>query len=39
MLQSVWRRARYGDPVHVTEGVFTFVALDDKGLPVEIKKT
>ena len=38
LLIQMWvRRSRHGDPVHVTEGVFTFVALDDKGLPVEIK--
>jgi acyl-CoA thioesterase YciA len=39
LLIQMWvRRARYGQPVHVTEGVFTFVALDDKGQPVEIRK-
>jgi acyl-CoA thioesterase YciA len=39
LLIQMWvRRARHGQPVHVTEGLFTYVALDDKGQPVEIKK-
>jgi len=39
LLIQMWvRRARHGQPVHVTEAVFTYVALDDKGQPVEIKK-
>jgi acyl-CoA thioesterase YciA len=39
LLIQMWvRRARHGQPVHVTDGVITYVALDDKGQPVEIKK-
>ncbi|MBM3516256.1 MAG: acyl-CoA thioesterase [Alphaproteobacteria bacterium] len=35
---EMWvRRARHGDPVHVTEGVITYVALDERGQPAEIK--
>lgn len=30
------RRARVGDPIHVTEGKFTYVALASGGEPVEI---
>lgn len=30
------RRARLGDPIHVTEGRFTYVALDAQGEPAEI---
>ena len=36
---QMWvRRDRIGKPVHVTEGLITYVALDDNGQPVEIKK-
>ncbi|MSQ86231.1 MAG: acyl-CoA thioesterase [Alphaproteobacteria bacterium] len=39
LLIQIWvRRARSGQPIHVTEGVFTYVALDDKSQPVEIKR-
>jgi len=39
LLIQMWvRRARGGIPIHVTEGVFTYVALDDKGQPAEIGK-
>lgn len=39
LLVQMWvRRSRHGDPVHVTEGVFTYVALDEHGQPIEIRK-
>ncbi|MCB2107359.1 MAG: acyl-CoA thioesterase [Rhodobacteraceae bacterium] len=35
---QMWvRRERHGDPVHVTDGVFIYVALDENGKPTEIK--
>jgi acyl-CoA thioesterase YciA len=38
ILVQMWvRRARHGEPVHVTEGVFTYVSLDANGKPAEIK--
>ena len=37
---QMWvRRARHGDPVHVTEGLITYVALGESGQPTEIKKS
>jgi acyl-CoA thioesterase YciA len=39
ILVQMWvRRARHGEPVHVTEGIFTYVSLDKDGRPEEIKK-
>ena len=36
---QMWvRRARHGEPVHVTDGVFTYVALDESGVPTTIKR-
>lgn len=32
------RRARHGSPVMVTAGKFTYVSVDEKGVPAEIKK-
>lgn len=36
---QIWvrRRSILSEPVHVTEGLFTYVALDDKGRPTEIQ--
>ncbi len=34
----VRRRSVLSEPIHVTEGVFTYVALDEHGRPSEIKK-
>ncbi len=37
VLVETWvRRIRLGPPVHVTEGLFTYVAIDQSGKPVEI---
>lgn len=37
---QMWvRRARHGDPVHVTEGLITYVSLGESGQPTEIKKS
>ena len=37
VLVETWvRRSRLGDPVHVTEGLFTYVAVDHHGQPIEI---
>ena len=37
IIVETWvRRSRLGPPVHVTEGRFTYVALDQHGEPVEI---
>jgi len=38
MVETWVRRARQGKPIHVTEGVYTFVSLDDAGAPAEIAK-
>ena len=36
---QMWvRRDRIGQPVHVTEGLITYVALGDDGKPIEIKR-
>ena len=32
------RRRRQGTPLMVTEGLFTYVAVDDAGRPIEIKR-
>ena len=38
LMVEMWvRRARHGTPLQVTEGLFTYVALDDNGKPTEIK--
>jgi len=38
-LVQMWvRRARHGEPILVTEGVFTYVAMDERGQKTEIKK-
>jgi acyl-CoA thioesterase YciA len=34
----VRRRSVLSEPIHVTEGVFTFVAVDSAGRPIEIRK-
>jgi acyl-CoA thioesterase YciA len=35
---QMWvRRSRHGEPVHVTEGVITYVSLDEHGQPASIK--
>ena len=36
MVETWVRRSRLGDPVHVTEGLFTYVAVDENGTPLEI---
>ena len=36
MVETWVRRSRLGPPVHVTEGVFTFVAVDQHCKPMEI---
>ncbi len=36
MVETWVRRSRLGAPVHVTEGLFTYVAVDQHGTPVEI---
>ena len=37
IIVETWvRRSRLGPPVHVTEGLFTYVALDSQGNPAEI---
>ncbi|MDX2223625.1 MAG: acyl-CoA thioesterase [Rhodospirillaceae bacterium] len=36
---QMWvRRARHGDPVHVTDGTFTYVALDEAGAPTPVRR-
>jgi acyl-CoA thioesterase YciA len=36
---QMWvRRDRIGQPVHVTEGLITYVALDDEGQPMSIAR-
>lgn len=36
MVETWVRRARLGEPIHVTEGLFTYVAIDTHGDPQEI---
>ncbi len=37
IIVETWvRRGRLGDPIHVTEGRFTYVAVDPQGQPIEI---
>ena len=36
MVETWVRRSRLGEPVHVTEGVFTYVAVDPEGRPIEV---
>ncbi len=37
VLVETWvRRSRLGGPIHVTEGLFTYVAVDEQGHPQEI---
>ncbi|MSO72372.1 MAG: acyl-CoA thioesterase [Rhodospirillaceae bacterium] len=37
IIVETWvRRSRVGEPIHVTEGRFTYVALDRAGQPMEI---
>ena len=38
MVETWVRRARLGEPIHVTEGLFTYVAIDTHGDPQEILK-
>ncbi|MBL8642842.1 MAG: acyl-CoA thioesterase [Rhodospirillaceae bacterium] len=40
LLIQMWvrRRSILSEPVHVTEGIFTYVALDDKGQPTQIPR-
>jgi acyl-CoA thioesterase YciA len=37
---QMWvRRARHGEPVHVTDGVFTYVALNEAGEPTPVRRS
>jgi len=36
IIETWVRRSRLGDPVHVTEGLFTYVAVNHHGQPIEI---
>ena len=36
IIETWVRRSRLGDPLHVTEGLFTYVAVDHHGHPTEI---
>lgn len=36
MIETWVRRQRLGEPIHVTEGLFTYVAIDPQGNPQEI---
>jgi acyl-CoA thioesterase YciA len=36
MIETWVRRSRLSSPIHVTEGLFTYVAVDQAGHPIEI---